>query len=399
MNRELLKGVYDVGARHWSRQLFDEIIPLPDGTTYNSYVVKGSEKTALIDAVDPVKEDELLKNLRELGVKIDYVVANHAEQDHSGGIPAVLEMYPQAKVVTNQKCKDFLVDLLHIPDERFNVIEDGDTLSLGDRTLEFIYAAWVHWPETILTYLREDRILFTCDLFGSHLAQSELYARDECRVLESAKRYYAEIMMPFRNNIKNHLLKLEKYDVNIIAPSHGPVYDKPEVIVDAYKEWVDDESEDEVVLAYVSMHGSTRVMADRFIEQLMRKGVGVKVFNLTTADVGELAMALVDAATVVIACPTFLVGPHPSAVYAAYLVNALRPKTKYIGVMGSYGWGGRTVDVLKEQLKALDAEILEPVLVKGLPHEQDLKEVDALADAILLKHQDNTLIRRTHGGG
>ncbi|MFQ5883689.1 MAG: MBL fold metallo-hydrolase, partial [Thermoplasmata archaeon] len=158
--RELKKDVHSVGAIDWDRRLFDELIPLPDGTSYNSYLIKGSERTALIDAVDPTKQDELMSNLEKLGIEdIDYLVAHHAEQDHSGSIPRVLERYPNAKVVTSPKCKGMLMDLLLIPEDKFITVEDGETLSLGDRTLEFIYAPWVHWPETIFTYLREDKIL------------------------------------------------------------------------------------------------------------------------------------------------------------------------------------------------------------------------------------------------
>ncbi|MBM3173815.1 MAG: MBL fold metallo-hydrolase, partial [Chloroflexi bacterium] len=157
--REIKTGVYCVGAIDWDRRLFDSLIPLPDGTSYNSYLVKGSQKTALIDTVDPIKEGVLVDHLTELGFpKIDYVISHHAEQDHAGSIPCVLDLYPEAKVVCTAKCKGMLMDLLLIPEEKFITVEDKETISLGDRTLEFIHAPWVHWPETMLTYLREDRI-------------------------------------------------------------------------------------------------------------------------------------------------------------------------------------------------------------------------------------------------
>ena len=162
--REIKPGINSVGAIDWDRRLFDELIPLPDGTSYNAYLIRSSEKTVLIDTVDPTKEHELVDNLKELSVNgIDYIIANHAEQDHSGAIPKILGLYPNAKVLTNPKCKEMLKDLLSIPDGKFMEVDDRGTVSLGDRTLEFIYAPWVHWPETMFTYLREDRILFTCD--------------------------------------------------------------------------------------------------------------------------------------------------------------------------------------------------------------------------------------------
>jgi flavorubredoxin len=386
--REMKSGIYSVGAIHWDRRLFDELIPLPDGTTYNAYLIKASEKTVLIDAVDPATGHQLVDNLQKLDVKrIDYLVSNHAEQDHSGGIVRILELYPECKVVTNEKCKGFLEDLLLIPEGKFTTVNDGDTLTLGNKTLEFIFAPWVHWPETMLTYLREDEILFPCDLFGSHLATSDLFAHDEAKVYEAAKRYYAEIMMPFRNLIKKHMEKIKGLPIDIIAPSHGPVYDRPEFILDAYSDWISDDVKNEVLLPYVSMHGSVDKMVSYFVDLLIEKGITVKSFNLTKTDIGELAIALVDAATIVIASPTFLVGPHPAAVYAAYLVNALRPKTRYVSVIGSYSWGGKMVEQIKGMLSSLKVEIIEPVIAKGHPKEEDFESLEKLAEQIYEKQK------------
>ena len=390
--RLLRPNVYSVGAIDWDRRLFDELIPLPHGTSYNAYLIKGSEKTALLDTVDPTKEQELINNLEKLRIKrIDYVIAHHAEQDHSGAIPTVLKVYPNAKVVTNPKCKSMLMDLILVPDDKFIRVSDGETLSLGDKTLEFIFTPWVHWPETMITFLQEEKILFSCDFFGSHLATSNLFVTDEPPVYESAKRYYAEIMMPFRAPIQKDLEKIKGLDIEIIAPSHGPVYDKPEFILDAYRDWVSDQVKNEVVLAYISMHGSTRSMVDYFVDALMERGITVKPFNLTRTDIGELAMALVDAATIVVASPTVLVGPHPNAVYAAYLANALRPKAKFVSVIGSYGWGGKMIEQIAGMLTNLKVEILEPVLVKGYPRGDDFKFLSRLADDILKKHKEQKL--------
>ena len=386
--KEIKKGIYSVGAIDWDRRLFDELIPLPDGTSYNAYLIQGKSKTALIDTVDPTKESELVNNLKELGIKqIDYIIPNHAEQDHSGVIPKILELYPMAKVVTNPKCKEFLKDLLLIPDDKFQVVNDKDTLSVGERTLEFIIAPWVHWPETMFTYLKEDKILFPCDLFGSHFATSDLYVHNEAKVFESAKRYYAEIMMPFRTNIQKHMEKLKNYQIDMIASSHGPIYDNPEFILNAYRDWISDNVKNEVVLPYVSMHGSTKKMVDYFIDTLIKRNITVKPFNLTRTDIGELAIALVDTATVILATPTVLVGPHPSAVYATYLLNALRPKLKFISVIGSYGWGGKMLEQIKGMLTNIKAEILEPVIIKGHPKENDYKALDKLAEEIFNKHK------------
>jgi flavorubredoxin len=391
--REIKPGIYSVGAIDWDRRLFDELIPLPDGTSYNSYLIKSSEKIALIDTVDPTKVYELIDNLKKVGIKnIDYVISNHAEQDHSGSIPKIMELYPDAKVLTNPKCKGMLMDLLLIPDDKFISIKDRETISLGDRTLEFIFAPWVHWPETMFTYLREDKILFTCDFLGSHLATSDLFVTDEVKVYEPAKRYYAEIMMPFRTSIRTHLEKIKDLNIEVFATSHGPIYQKPAFIVNAYKEWISDEVKNEVIIPYISMHGSTGKMVDHFVNNLIEKGITVKPFNLTKTDIGELAMALVDAATIVLASPTILVGPHPNVVYAAYLVNALRPKLRFASVIGSYGWGGKMIEQIKEMTNNLKVEFLEAVIIKGYPKENDFRSLERLADEILQKHKKHNII-------
>lgn len=393
--REIKSGIYSVGAIDWDRRLFDELIPLPDGTSYNSYLIKGSEKTTLIDTVDPTKQCELVNNLEELGItNIDYVIANHAEQDHSGSIPEILKLYPDAKVITTPKCKEMLMDLLLISAEKFITVNDRETISLGNRTLEFIHTPWVHWPETMVAYLKEDKILFPCDFLGSHLATSDLFVIDEAKVYEAAKRYYAEIMMPFRTIIKKHLEKIKDLDIEIIAPSHGPVYNRPKFILDAYKDWISDEVKNEVVVAYISMHGSTAKMVDYFIDALIEKGITVKPFNLTKTDIGELATALVDAATIVIASPTVLAGPHPNVVYAVYLANVLRPKVKFASLIGSYSWGGKMLEQITGMLTNLKVEIIEPVVAKGYPKEDDFNLLNRLADDIYKKHRENNLIER-----
>jgi len=387
--QKIKEEVFYVGVQDWDRRTFDELIPIPEGTSYNAFVIRGSEKTALIDAVDPPKIEMLLSNLRQLGIsKLDYIISNHAEQDHSGGIPYLLEMYHDAVVVTNSKCKTFLQDLLHIPDEKFLEINHEDTLSLGDKTLKFMLAAWVHWPETMFTYLEENAILFSGDLFGSHLASSELFVRDEAKVYFAAKRYFAEIMIPFRTNIQKHMQKLKDLDIKIIAPTHGQVYDNPEFILEQYEEWTSDHVENKVLIPYISMHGSVERMVNYLVEKLTDHGITVIPFNMSVTDIGEFAMELVDAATVVIGSSTVHVGPHPKMVYATYLTNMLRPKAKFASIIGSFGWGSRMVDNIKNILTNFKGELLEPVISKGFPDEEVFQELDKLADAIAQKHKE-----------
>jgi len=390
-SRKINKSTYWMGAIDWGRRLFDSLIPLPDGTSYNAYLVHGSEKTVLLDTVDPTMAKALLSQLASIP-KVDYVVAHHAEQDHSGTIPHVLERYGNAQVLATPKGKGLLIDHLSIPEDRVIAVQDGQVLSLGDKTLEFIFTPWVHWPETMVTYLQEDRILFSCDFFGSHLATTDLYVTDEARVYEAAKRYYAEIMMPFRKIIQRNLDKIGGRDIALIAPSHGPIYDRPAFIMDAYREWASGEPQNVVVLPYISMHGSTRKMVDYLTSALAERGITVYQFDLAVTDIGKLAIALVDAATIVIGTPTVHVGPHPLVFYAAHLANVLRPPVKFASIIGSYGWSTRVIERIAELIPNLKVEILSPVLCKGFPRESEFEALDKLAATIADKHKEHNLI-------
>ncbi len=385
--RKIVEGVEWVGVVDWDRRLFDGLIPLPDGTSYNSYLIRGSEKTALIDSADPAMAEVLWAHLQDVP-RVDYIVANHAEQDHSGLIPDLLKKYPEAKLVSTPKCKDMLVDLLEVPVDRTQTVADGEKLSLGGKTLEFIYTPWVHWPETMSTYLAEDKMLFSCDFFGSHLATTDLFAKDEPRVYEAAKRYYGEIMMPYRKVITRNLDRVGKLDLQYIAPSHGPIYNRPELIVRAYQDWVNGEPKNVAVVPYVSMHHSTRAMVRHLVSALADRGVTAHQFDLTTTDIGRVVIALVDAATLVLGTPVVLSGPHPAAAYALQLVNVLHPKLKYASVIGSYGWNGRNIERPGELLPNLKVEALPVVLCRGLPRPADFQALDALAATIAAKHQE-----------
>ena len=393
---QITEDVFFVGAVDYKRRLFDELIPLPEGTSYNSYLVKGSDKTVLIDSVDPPMIDTLLENLSGLGVKkIDYIISQHGEQDHSGSIPELINRFPQARVVTNKKCMNTLIDHLRVSEDKFIVVEDGGELSLGNKTFKFILTPWVHWPETMSTYLMEDKILFSCDFFGSHYATDRIMASETGwdKIEPAAKRYFGEIMLPFITSIRKNIEKLKNYDIEFIAPSHGPVHDDICHIMDSYKEWSSDKLISKVIIPYVSMHGSTEIMARHLKSSLEKKGIEVLLFHLTEDDLGDLAAALIDAATIVIATPTVLAGPHPQAIYAAYLAKVLRPKVRFISIIGSYGWGGKTVEILADIVSTLKAEILDPVVIKGHPKDEDLKALEDLADKISLKHSE--MIKQT----
>ncbi len=195
------------------------------------------------------------------------------------------------------------------------------------------------------TYLEEDKILFSCDWFGSHIAQTGLFVDGVDEILAAAKSYYAEIMMPFRKIIQKNLDKIKDLEIRLIAPSHGPIHRDPQSVIGAYRDWSDDKPHNTVVIPWVTMHGSTAIMVERLIDGLVERGVTVHPFNMASADIGQLAMALVDAATIVVAAPTVHVGPHPAVFNAVILANALRPKVRFAAIIGSYGWAGKMVDI------------------------------------------------------
>lgn len=397
-SKRITEGVYWVGAADFSRRLFDALVPLPDGTSYNAYLVIGTEKTALIDTVDPTKTETLMAHLRRVE-RVDYVIVNHAEQDHSGALPEVLKKYPSARVVANEKCRNLLVEHLPVDPGRFIIVKDCETIELGGKTLEFIATPWVHWPETICTYLREDRILFSCDLFGSHLATSELFSTREERVYEAIKRYYAEVMMPFRNIIRKHLEMLGKLDIDVIAPSHGPLHRDVSYVMDIHGRWVSERFSNTVVLPYVSMHGSTEMMVDRLTEALSEEGIKVERFDLTVYDAGRFTVSLVDAPTLVVATPSFLTGAHPLVAGAAFLVNALRPKLKFCSIIGSFGWGSRMVEQVRQILSGLKLEYIEHLQIKGAPSGEDFSAIDALAAEIKRCHLEAGIIEEKEAEG
>ncbi len=384
--RQIAPNVHLIGAVDWDRRLFDSLIPLPAGTSYNAYFVQGSEKNALFDTVDPTMWPTLAAQLDLLPAP-DYLVIHHVEQDHSGSTPQVLERFPDLTILCSEKARPMLVDHLHVDEARIRVVADGESISLGDKSLTFLSTPWVHWPETMSTWLAEDKVLFSCDFFGSHLATSDLYATKNV-VYAGAKRYYAEIMMPFAAQVAKNVEKVTQYPIAVIAPSHGPVYDDPSFIIEAYRDWSTGPLHNAVCLPFVTMHDSTRLMVDHLTAALAERGVAVERFDLTSVDLGELASSLVHAGTIVIGTSTVLTGPHPLAAYAAFLANALRPRTKYATVIGSYGWAGKTVETITGLLPKLKVELLEPVLAKGLPRAADYAALDALADTIAEKHAD-----------
>jgi len=285
------------------------------------------------------------------------VVMNHAEPDHAGSIPYVLDLSPDATLVASIKGADLAHRKFGVPTGRIKQVADGDTVALGGKTLRFLDAPMLHWPETMFTYVPEDAVLFPCDFFGAHVTVGR-FDDDVDEPIGAAKRYFGEIMMPFRKMGAKAMDKLATLDVRTIAPSHGPVYRNPERIMAPYRKWTAGETERKALIAYVSMYGSTERYVKTIAEVLEANGVHVALHDMCVADLGDLARDLVDSRALVLGTPTVLNGMHPLALNAVNLVAALRPPLQYATVVSSYGWSR---GALKQALALLESAKLEVV--------------------------------------
>lgn len=386
--KKIKENILYAGMNDSDRLIFDELIPLDKGTSYNSYIVKGSEKTAVIDTMYPKFTKEYIKSFDDNGItKVDYIIANHGEQDHSGSIPALLEKFPQAVVVTNATCANNIKEMLLIPDEKIKIIKHNDELSLGDKTLQFIIAPGVHWPDTMFTYIKEDNIICTCDFLGAHYIFDDVFAVPSKELEKSAKKYFAEIMMPFSTVCRKYTQQIKDMNVDMILPSHGPVHKNPNYILDLYEDWAGEKGKNLVLLPYVSMYNSTEEMIDYLAKKLEEKGIPSIKYDMVTGNLGDLAIALVDGTTIILGTSMVLANAHPAAFNTVYLASLLKPKAKIASFIGSYGWGGNLFGKMSELLAPLKLDILEPILVKGKAKEEDYLKLDKMADEIYEKHK------------
>ncbi len=380
VNVVLKEGVNWVGVVDWNLRDFHGYITRR-GSAYNAYLIS-DEKIALVDTVKSNFSNELIEHISELTSleKIDYIIVNHVEMDHSSSLPVIAKLAKNAKILASQRGKDALIE--HYGAD-FNVVETvktGDELKLGKRTLRFLEAPMLHWPDSMFTYLVEDKILMPNDAFGQHLASSERFDDevDECTHMEEAATYYANILMPFAPLITRKIQEVVKMGIPIemIAPSHGIIWRKdPSKIINAYLNWSSGVAKQKAVVVFDTMWGSTDKMARAIADGITSGGVEVKLLKLRATDNTDVVTEILDAKAVVVGSPTLNNQMFPSLGSFLTYITGLKPKGKLWGFFGSYGWGGGAVKGMVDMARKAGFEVYEPsVEVKYVPDEKDLKK-------------------------
>ena len=377
---EIKKGIYSVGVVDWNvRNFHGHTYTTKRGTTYNAYLIV-DEKIALVDTVLGSFSQELIDNIRAIVPveKIDYVIANHVETDHSGALPEIMELCPKAKVFGTEKCKEGLYRHYY-KNWDFQVVKTGDTLKLGKRTLTFVEAPMIHWPDSMFTYCAEESLLMPNDAFGQHLATSERFDDevDQCALMDEAAKYYANILWPLSSLISRKIedvLKM-KLSIDMIAPSHGIVWRKdPMKIVNSYISWAKNETKKKAVIVYETMWGATEKMAKAIAQGISDTGVSVKLCRIPDSDTTDVAKDMLDAKGFIFGSSTHDNDMLNNIAGFMEFFKGLKPKNRTAAAFGSYGWSGGAVKELEDLVKAGGVELAQPsISVKYMPDESELK--------------------------
>jgi flavorubredoxin len=371
MPHTLRKNITWVGYVDWTVRDFHSY-DTDRGATYNSYLVQ-DEKTALIDTVKSLYADDLLANISALCSldKIDYVVCNHAEPDHTGALPAVMAALPNATIVCDKKCVESLAEHYDTSGWQFRIVATDNEILLGRRTLKFIETPMVHWPESMFTYISEEKLLFSMDAFGQHYASSERFD-DEApleAVMEEAKAYYANIVMPYGKSVKACLERVKDLEIEMIAPSHGMIWRRNvDKILSSYHLWMNCTPTPKVLVVYDSMWESTEIMAKAILEGATQPGIQAKLIHLRRTNLTRLTTEMLDAAAVAFGSPTLNHNMMPSAAAALCYLEGLKPRNKSCFAFGAYGWGKGGAENVDEGLRNIGWEIIrEPIRSKYRP--------------------------------
>jgi len=386
----LAEGINWVGVVDWNIRDFHGYVT-KRGSTYNAYLIQ-DKKTALVDTVKHTFSNELLRNICELvdPEKIDYIIVNHVEMDHSSSLPVIAKYAKNATIIASPRGKDAIIEH-YGADFNIQTVKTGDQLKLGKRTLQFVEAPMLHWPDSMFTYVVEDKILMPNDAFGQHLASSERFDDevDAHVLMEEATIYYANILMPFAPLIARKLEEVTKMGIPIdmIAPSHGIIWrSDPSKIIKAYSNWSAGVSKNKAVIVFDTMWGSTDMMARAVAEGVASQGVDVKLLKLRAANRTEAMTEITDAKAVVVGSPTLNNGMFPTLGSFLTYATGLKPKGKLWAFFGSYGWGGGAVKAMTEMAQKAGFEVYEQsIQVKYVPDSEDLKKCFEFGQQIAAK--------------
>jgi flavorubredoxin len=392
---EIKPGLHWIGAEDPDLRVFDDLFPTEHGTTYNSYLLKGSEKIAIIDTVKGKRTDEFMDKVRSLVAPetIDYIIVNHTEPDHSGALGYLLEHCPHATVVSTTAAKNFLGNMLHKP---FNslVVKDGDTIDLGGRKLRFIMAPFLHWPDTMFTRLEGENILFSCDAFGAHFSHSGRMFNDEVEDFTAARQFYFDCLMrPFKDKVLAAVEKIRHDVIDMICPSHGPIIRQdPWRVIQQYENWSKPTATcRKIFILYISPHGNTEKMAKAVAAGASLDGVEAISYHISHLDSWETRNLMEEADALIFGIPTINRDvPKPMWDVLAYL-STVKLKTNLAGLFGSYGWSGEACKLAEERLKGMGFKLAaEPVRTPFTPTADILEQCGALgkavAEAVLAKN-------------
>ena len=389
MNREIAKGVYYVGVDDHHTEIFENLWEIPYGVSYNSYLIV-DEKIAVIEGVKGPWSQEWLDNIREIvdPSKIDYIILNHMEPDHTSALPDFAAIAPNATMVYTPKAAAMQKSFYDVALKE-RTVSDLEEISLGKKTLKFVHAPFLHWPETMITYLVEDEILFTCDAFGSFGALNGKHFDDEIDmdlIEKESRRYVSAIITSYFKFVQRGIAKVKDLGIGIkvIAPSHGPIYRKdPLWIVNKYDEWTRPELEKYVTIVYGTMYGFTQRLAVKLKKELLNLGVDVKFHNISYSELSNVLTDSVRAGVLVIGTPTYDAFPFPRIWNFVNEIKGKRFPVKTMALFGTYGWGGGGVKKIQKMLEEMKCEVLEPVVrVHARPTSEEEEQVKALARAI-----------------
>jgi flavorubredoxin len=387
--REIKKNVFWVGAVDWNIRDFHGY-STDLGTTYNAYLIK-DEKIALFDTVKRNFQDELFFHIRELTdpKKIDYLIVNHVEMDHSGCLPETIDLIKPEKIFCTNNGKKAMIDHFHHEEWPFEVVKTGDSISLGSKTVTFIETPMLHWPDSMFSYIKEEKLLISSDAFGQHLASIERFADevDQCDLLQNATKYYANILMLFSPNVQRLLAKVGELglEIEMIAPDHGLIWrENPGFIIDAYDRWSRNTASNKALIIYDTMWLSTELMAKSICSEIAKAGIEAKLLNLKTNHRSDIMTEVLDAKALVFGSPTLNNGILPTMADFLTYLKGLRPKGQVVAAFGSFGWSGEAVKHINGYLEEMKLELAHPGLrVKNVPREEDFAGCRELGAAIV----------------